>query len=364
MKPSEESAVPLERRIAEAFDFGAAVVDVRPLGNGLINDTFLVSTDSPAGRHAVLQRINPRAFPHPELIAENLRVLARHVAAHEHCALRVPAIYAARDGRDFVRDANGGFWRALEYIGASVTLQTVTDPRQAREAGAALGRFHALVNDLPPRRLHATRPAFHQTPVYFDRYMQAAAANGADDAQLHWCAEFIGARRAMVPILEQARQRGALTVRVIHGDPKLDNFLFDSAGERVLGLIDLDTVQPGLIHYDIGDCLRSCANPAGESPANLDQVRFDLDIGRALLTRYLDETRAFLTPPDLRHVYDAIRLIPFELGLRFLTDHLENDRYFKVQWRGHNLHRALAQFRLVADIEKKERRIRDLVAQT
>ena len=120
-------------------------------------------------------------------------------------------------------------------------------------------------------------------------------------------------------------------------------------------------VQPGLLHYDIGDCLRSCANPVGESPKNLDDVRFDLDIGRTILTGYVNEMRGVLHPADVAYFYDAIRLIPFELGLRFLTDHLENDAYFKVDWRGHNLHRAMAQFRLVASIERTEAQIRSLV---
>src|SRR3989304_7666870 len=140
--------------------------------------------------------------------------------------------------------------------------------------------------------------------------------------------------------------RAKLATRPIPGDTKLNNFLFDTQTGKAVNLIDLDTVQPGLIHYDIGDCLRSCANRAGESPGDIASVHFDLDIGRAILKRYLTETRGFLTRFDHDYIYDAIRLIPFELGMRFLTDHLEADHYFKTEWAGQNLHRALVQFRL------------------
>jgi len=362
----EQPVTPSQRSVAEAFDFGAAIREIRPLGRGLINDTFLVVTDSPTGRHAVLQRINRRAFPQPELIAENLRTLAEHARLNSHSnRLRIPEIFKARDGKDFALDHDGGFWRALGYIDGCVTHQTIASQHQAEQAGAGLGRFHALVSNLVPTRMHATRPRFHKTPAYFERFTEVTAHVGDKlrGPELKGCAAFIEARRHIVSVLEDARERAALTMRVIHGDPKLDNFLFDAQSGQVVSLIDLDTVQPGLIHYDVGDCLRSCANPVGESPAKLDDVRFDLDICHAILTNYLAETRHILSPSDYAYFFDAIRLIPFELGLRFLTDHLENDTYFKIEWPGQNLHRAMAQFRLTADIEAQEDRIKKLIAQ-
>jgi len=172
----------------------------------------------------------------------------------------------------------------------------------------------------------------------------------------------VESRWSLTRVLEQARREGKLATRPIHGDTKLNNFLFDTQTGKAVSLIDLDTVQPGLIHYDIGDCLRSCANRAGESPGDIASVHFDLDIGRAILKRYLTETRGFLTRFDHDYIYDAIRLIPFELGMRFLTDHLEADHYFKTEWAGQNLHRALVQFRLTASIEANERSLKMLIA--
>lgn len=349
-----------ERAIAALFDLQGDIVDVKPFGHGLINDTYLVTTDS---THAVLQRINRQAFPQPELVMQNLRVLSDHAANRATTSLRVPAILRTRRGEDFALDENGGFWRALSYIDNTQTFTAIDNPRQAAEVGTALGRFHALVGDLDPARLHATRPGFHQTPKYYARFAEVAQSHPAkSDDDLAWCLSFARTRADIVGTLEEAKQRGDLRLRVIHGDTKLDNFLFDADTKKAVSLIDLDTVQPGLAHYDVGDCIRSAANPAGESPATLNEVRFDLEICRAVMSNYLAQAGAVLTRTDIEYLYDAIRLIPFELGLRFLTDHLEGDVYFKTQRRGHNLHRAQVQLRLTADIEKNESSIRSLIS--
>lgn len=351
------------RRAAEAFDLGGRVLDVRPLGRGLINDTFLVTTDH--GR-AVLQRINRRAFPQPERIMQNLRVLLEHAARHPAPrALRLPGICRTRDGADFLIDAHGAFWRTLTYVDNTRSIERIASPPQARGVGCVLGQFHALAHDLDPARLHTTRQRFHDTPWYFERLITVLAASAVDtnDADLRACLEFAAARGDRVAVLEDARRRGELRARVIHGDPKVENVLFDASSGAAVSLIDLDTVQPGLLHYDLGDCLRSACNPAGESPAEAAQARFDLDLCRALLAGYFAETRGLLTDADLYYLPDAIRLIPFELGLRFLADHLQGDTYFKVAWRGHNLHRARTQFQLTASIEAQDDAIRALVAE-
>jgi Ser/Thr protein kinase RdoA (MazF antagonist) len=176
------------------------------------------------------------------------------------------------------------------------------------------------------------------------------------------CLAFVDARAATVDVLEKAKASGALPLRTVHGDPKLDNVLFDSASGRAVGLVDLDTVQPGLLHYDLGDCLRSACNPAGESPPDPAAARFDLELARAILASYLAETRGFLTAAELDYLPEAIRLIPLELGMRFLADHFDGDRYFKVEYRGHNLLRARTQFALTASVEARLDAIRATIA--
>lgn len=357
-----------EQNIACLFDLGGNVLHVEPHGHGLINDTFVVTTD--ANRKAILQRINRRVFPRPELISDNLRTLLEHMQRHQAQNLpagrewKMPVMFRTNEGKDFAIDREDGFWRAMSLIEGTRTFDTITDPTQAEEVGFALGRFHALVHDLDPAQLHETLPGFHNAPGYFARFLRASARppRAAANQELLYCLQFVETRWNLTRVLETARREGKLAVRAIHGDTKLNNFLFDIKSGKAVSLIDLDTVQPGLIHYDIGDCLRSCANPAGESPADISAVHFDLDISRAILRQYLAETKGFLTQADYDYIYDAIHLIPFELGLRFLTDHLEGDNYFKTEWRGQNLHRAMVQFRLTESIERNERPIKSFVA--
>jgi Ser/Thr protein kinase RdoA (MazF antagonist) len=173
---------------------------------------------------------------------------------------------------------------------------------------------------------------------------------------------FVAQRSPWASVLEDARGRGELRLRPIHGDPKINNIMIDEHTGHAVSIVDLDTVKPGLIHYDIGDCLRSCCNPLGEETTEIDEVYFDLDLCRAILEGYLGEAQRFMTDADTAYVYDAIRLIAFELGLRFFTDYLEGDVYFKARYREHNLMRALVQFRVAESIEAQADEIRAIVA--
>jgi Ser/Thr protein kinase RdoA (MazF antagonist) len=162
-------------------------------------------------------------------------------------------------------------------------------------------------------------------------------------------------------VLENARAEGRLMLRVIHGDPKVNNIMMDTASGQAISIIDLDTVKPGLVHYDIGDCMRSGCNPLGEETGEWEKVSFDIDCCRAILEGYLRTARTFLSEDDFAYLYDSIRLIAFELGLRFFTDCLEGDVYFRVKGPGHNLARALVQFRLTRSIEEQENAIRAII---
>ena len=172
---------------------------------------------------------------------------------------------------------------------------------------------------------------------------------------------FIQERRAWADVLEAARAQGRLALRPIHGDPKVNNVMLDNTSGQAVALVDLDTVKPGLVHYDIGDCLRSGCNPQGEETEHWEAVHFDPDLCRALLQGYLSEARGFLTAADYSHLYDAVRLIAFELALRFFTDYLEGDPYFRVRHASHNLVRALVQFRLTESIEAQAEAIRTVL---
>lgn len=342
--------------IARRFAGGQSIRTIRPLGNGLINDTFLVETD---GGNFVLQAINERVFPYPERIAANLNLLSRHIGRQQAAAarLRIPRLQPTADEWQF-RDCDGGrVWRALEWITPSESRERLANPAEAGEVGAALGHFHSLCSDLAAEALHDTLPGFHITPEYFRQYQAALARplQVPSDADFERCRSFIADFGEGIHVLEHAKQRGELAERVIHGDPKLNNFLFEPGSDRIIGLVDLDTVKPGLVHYDIGDCLRSCCHIP-------DTNRFDLQSCSVILEHYLAEAGRFFTKADYRYLYPAIRLIPFELGLRFFTDYLQGNLYFKADDAGQNLRRALAQFELVRDIERQSGAIRELIA--
>ncbi|MDA8433680.1 MAG: phosphotransferase [Nitrospiraceae bacterium] len=355
--------------IAEHFSRQAGIADICELGSGNINDTFLVTTDAPAEPHFVLQRINPRVFADPRLVMQNIRTATDHMdrrlkerAAGDGARWEIPRLIRTRDGRDYLTGADGSFWRGITFLEGCRSFGSLTDDAHAREVGYGLGMFHALLSDLPPGRLADTLPGFHITPRYLRRYSEVLAARTPPgSAEERHCEAFIKDRTSFARVLEDAKEKGLLLLRPVHGDPKTDNIMMDNITGRAVGVIDLDTVKPGLVHYDIGDCLRSACNPLGEETEEWERVRFDPDICRAVLRGYFSEAKRFLSRSDIACIPDAVRLIAFELGLRFFTDHLEDDAYFKVRRPGHNLARALVQFRLAASIESQEATIRAIV---
>ena len=353
--------------VAHQFAPRARILDVREYGSGNLNDTYLATLEG--AEPIVLQRINTYVFRQPELIMRNMRTFSEHVLARlqrEPLDRRweVPRVYAAQDGRDFYIDGEGAFWRAIGYVGHSRCYQTVQSADHAREAGFGLGMFQNLISDLDPARLYDTLEGFHVTPRYLAHYEQVVAGTQVVRSPgVRYGMQVVAARAGWASVLEDALAQGKLRLRPIHGDPKINNIMIDDATGQAISLIDLDTVKPGLVHYDIGDCLRSCCNGLGEETDRIDEVRFDVDLCRAILEGYLSVADRFLDANDVAYLYDAVRLIAFELGLRFFTDYLEGDVYFKVQHPEHNLQRALVQFKLTESIEAQEPAIRAIVAE-
>lgn len=355
--------------VAEQFTPQGRVIDVREFGSGNINKTFLVTLEGAGEEHFILQRVNTRVFRRPELVMRNMRVCTEHVRRRlervppgEGRRWEVPRVLPSRDGGDNWIDPDGSFWRALGFIERARTFDTIKDIPHAGEVGHALGMFHKLLSDLPAGDLADTLEGFHVTPRYLLHYDSVRAKHSAPGSpEVDYCLRFVSERRARAHVLEDARSRGRLLDRPIHGDPKVNNILMDVATGQAVGIVDLDTVKPGLVHYDMGDCLRSGCNPLGEETAQWEQVRFDLELYRAILQSYLSMARGFLTEYDLEYIYDSIRLIAFELGLRFFADYLEGNVYFRARSMEHNLLRALVQFRLTESIESQETAIRIII---
>jgi Ser/Thr protein kinase RdoA (MazF antagonist) len=356
--------------IASHFHAPGAVAAVTPLGNGNVNDTYLVELSAGTNRRAVLQRVNTAVFRQPAQVMANIMEVSAHV--ERRLAAGVPQLAGRRWQMPHLlldrttglpwRESEGEVWRCLSFIENAVSPERIDDPALAREVGFGLGLFHLLIADLPAERLADTLEGFHVTPTVLARYDQELALSAVPRCtRSRWCLEFIEAREPFASILEDARARGELQLRPIHGDPKVNNLMVDAGSGQAVALIDLDTVKPGLVQVDIGDCLRSACNPAGEDTTDLEAVHFDLGLAEAILSGYLGVAQEFLSTADRDYIVAATKLISFELGVRFFSDHLAGDVYFRTTHPGHNLERALVQFRLTESIERQEPALREIV---
>jgi Ser/Thr protein kinase RdoA (MazF antagonist) len=358
-------------QLAARFDVPGRLVSIEPTGRGNVNDTYLaVFRTAFSESRIIIQRVNKRVFPHPAWIMSNLRLVTEHIHRRIEREARaadriwqIPRVIPAKGGRDYFKDSAGDYWRGLSLIASAASFDKVQGAEHALEAGTVLGQFHRLVSDMKLAGLRDTLPGFHETPGYLARYDKTCARKEAakrlgTGLEARRLARFIEGRRAVADTLEAARRRGELVPRLIHGDPKVSNIMIDDVTGRGTSIVDLDTVKPGLTHYDFGDALRSICNPAGEEAHDLAQVRFDTDLCEAFLKGYMPRAKDFLTEADRRYLYDSIRLIAFELGLRFFEDFLAGNKYFKVASEDHNLRRARVQFRLCESIEAREKAIR------
>ena len=358
------------------FDIAGRLVSLKPFGNGNINDTYLaIFRDSSSETQVVLQRVNRAVFPDPAAVMRNMRRLTDHChakleadarAGRDDRVWQLPRVVAAKDGADFVADDRGEVWRVITRVMSARAFDVVQGPAHAEECGAALGHFHYLVSDLDPAQLADPLPGFHVTSGYLAKYDATlasadAAARLAASEEARRLASFVEARRGLALGFEEAVRKGELKRRMFHGDPKVNNIMIDDVTGKGTAMIDLDTVSPGLVHVDFGDALRSICNPAGEEVTDLSQVVFDEGLAAAFCRGYMREAGAFLTDADRAWLFDSIRLLPFELGLRFFQDHLAGDVYFKTSRPGQNLDRARVQFRLCECVEEREPVLRALI---
>lgn len=347
------------REIAGRFLLGGPVRDVYPFGSGLINATWLCSVGAGTGRDRfILQRINREVFPRPDLVMENIAVVTGHILCRlraegfEDPEGRTPVLVPARDGRAFCVDEQGAYWRLFRYLEQGEVFDTVQGTDHAFEVGRALGRFQTLLADLSVDRLHDTLPNFHHTPRYLQELRDAvrSAAAGRRSDTDHELA-FIEARAPLASELTEPMENGRIPVRIVHNDPKVNNVLVRRDTGKAICMLDLDTVKPGIIPVDFGDCVRSAANPAGEDAPDPASIRFDRDCYEAIRAGYLEQAGPMLSRAEIDLLPRSVRVITFELGIRFLADHLRGDTYFRTHYPGQNLHRARVQLRLLERIE-------------
>ncbi len=349
------------RGVVDAFSLPGTFVSAAPYGSGHINDTFAVVQACPDGaRRFLLQRINERVFRNPPALMENVARVCAHAQrrlaedGRADASRRSLTLVRTRDGRNWHRDPVGGHWRCYLFIEGATGHDVIRDAAQAREAARAFGAFQALLADLPGGRLHETIPHFHNTPTRFASFRRALEADAHGRAAAARAEiEFALSRSADVGVIVDAMARGEIPERVTHNDTKLNNVLIDDLTGEGICVIDLDTVMPGSALYDFGDLIRTSTSPAAEDEADLSKVEMRMAMFEALVGGYLSAASGFLTPAERRLLAFSGKLITLEIGLRFLTDWLEGDVYFKVKRPGHNLDRCRTQFALVRSIERQ-----------
>ena len=351
------------RQVAAQFQIHGEFLRAEPYGSGHINDTYCAVFDQGGTVvRYIFQRINHNIFKNPVALMENIERVTAHLgqqcAGQPDASRRVLTLIPARDGRAYHRDAGGNVWRAYIFIEKARTFDAVESPAQAYQAAQAFGRFQKLLADLPAPRLHDTIPDFHHTPKRFAALEKAILADTAKRAMsVQAEIQFALKRKAICSALLDAK----LPERVTHNDTKFNNVMLDDATGEGICVIDLDTVMPGLALYDFGDMVRTTTSPAKEDERDLSKVTMQFPMFEALTRGYLNSAAEFLTPAEKKFLPFSGKLITFEIGLRFLTDFLMGDVYFKVHREAHNLDRCRTQFKLVESIEQHEDAMNKLV---
>ena len=353
--------------VAKQFKPDTKIARIESYGSGNINSTYLVTLDRQPP--FILQRLNTRVFCQPELVMDNICILSTHVRQklnqsniYQDRPWQIPQVLFTPQKQNHYVAEDGSFWRGMTFIGNSRSFDTIQNSQHGQEIGYGLGMFHRSIEELPTAQLADTLEGFHITPIYLEHYHDVIAAKEIEPSlKVDYCLKFISDRPELPYVLENAKASGELKLRTIHGDPKINNIMIDCSTGKAIAMIDLDTVKPGLIHYDIGDCLRSGCNILGEETEHWEQVRFEPELARSILKGYLEIARDFLTENDYNYIYSAIRLLSFELGLRFFTDYLSGNTYFNVKHPEHNLARALVQFKLTQSIEEQQTAIEQTI---
>lgn len=356
--------------VAARFRLRGKFISAAPCGSGHINDTFLVTCeyeDRPL--RYILQRINDVVFPDPPGLMENIIRTTGHIRGKfgtrdkEALGRRVLNLIPTIEDGYYHRDDHGHYWRIYMFIEGARSYDIIESDTQAFEAAKAFGRFQRLLADLPPPRLNVTLPGFHDTRARLAALTAAVDADRCGRApSVRKEIAFAREREDMVNVLPDLQARGELPERITHNDTKINNVMIDDRTSEGLCVIDLDTVMPGLALHDFGDMIRSGVNTAAEDEPDLARVTVNSRRYEALTRGYLATAGDFLTAREKELLVFSGKLLALETGIRFLTDYLEGDVYFKVRRAGHNLDRCRTQFKLVSDMEEREGELTQMVA--
>jgi len=347
--------------IAEKFKFAGEYIEAKPYGFGHINDTYAIYFRKPDGNihRYILQRINTNVFKCPEQLMRNIEMVTSHLREKIIQSGGDPIrntlnIIPAADSKSFYKSPEGDYWRAYIFIENAKTYQVAESRHHFYNAGKAFGKFQELLADFPAEKLSETIPDFHNTPKRFKAFIDAVEKDVMNRAaEVRAEIDFVLKRENDTRVLIELNNQGKLPLRVTHNDTKFNNVMIDDVTGEGICVIDLDTVMPGFSLYDFGDAIRSGANPADEDEKDLSKVCIDLDLYESFAKGFLETAGKSLTTVEVEYLPFSAKLMTFECGIRFLTDYLNGDKYFKIHRKEHNLDRARTQFKMVADMEEK-----------
>jgi len=362
------------QEISKQFQIYGEILHAETFKIGHINETYSATYDQGGMRvRYIHQKINKHVFRNPPAVMQNVMRVTTHLRRRleaqnaRDITRRSLIVIPTRSGRSYYRSSDGEYWRTFVFVEGVQTFESVQSPEQAYQAGRAFGEFQSLLVDLPGERLTETIPHFHDTRRRFAALQQAIQRdhyNRAKDAKPEIA--FALARERLVDVILKAMARGAIPERVTHNDTKFNNVMLDTVTGEAKCVVDLDTVMPGCVLYDFGDMVRTTTSPTLEDEQDLSKVRMHMPIFEKLAEGYLETAGQFLTRAERSLMAFAGKLITFEIGIRFLTDFLSGDTYFRIHRPGHNLDRCRTQFKLVESIERQEeamQRVVDALAQ-
>lgn len=345
----------------KGFQFEGTLVSSQPYGNGHINETWLLTfaIGEMGIVKVILQRMNQEVFQKPVEVMENILGVTSHlrkkiIALGGDPERETLNVIPACDSRPFFVDSTGEYWRAYRFITDATSFDRVERPEDFYESALAFGNFQRLLSDYPAATLHETIPSFHDTLARFHTFRKAVADDICGRAkQVQREIDFVLAHEDLAKVLGRMTKSGELPLRVTHNDTKLNNIMIDNTTRRGICVIDLDTVMPGLAVNDFGDSIRFGASTADEDEPNLDLVSCDMNLYERYVKGFLKGCAGQLNEQEILMLPTGAKVMTFECGMRFLTDYLEGDHYFRVHRENHNLDRCRTQFRLVEDMEKK-----------
>jgi Ser/Thr protein kinase RdoA (MazF antagonist) len=350
------------QEISKQFQIYGEILHAETCKIGHINETYSASYDQGGTRvRYIHQKINRSVFKDPEAVMENVVRVTKHLRNKlealkaRDITRRCLTIVPTRDGKSSCRDSSGEYWRTFVFVEGVQTYESVSSPQQALEAGRAFGFFQNLLVDLPGPRMADTIPHFHHTRKRFQAFQKAIEQdhfNRAASAKAE--IDFALKQESVVDVLLNALAQKKIPERITHNDTKFNNVMLDTVTGEAMCVVDLDTVMPGCVLYDFGDMVRTATSPTMEDELDLSKVRMQMPMFKKLAEGYLETAGQFLTKAEKSYIAFAGRLITLTIGLRFLTDHLAGDTYFRIHRPGHNLDRCRTQFKLVDSIRQQE----------